>query len=327
VKQSSVVGAGVFWALQILCFPSTAIAYVLFVGKMLLYSRRSHASQTVLASFYTRWMQHQLRTRRDDSCARLMAVLPNISQLGLHVVTGPTRLAHRLTGYVPRIYRYPYPGVPPMNDQPAARTTYFDAALARHLARVDQLVMAGAGLDTRAYRLPAGTRVRCFEVDTPWTQPFKRAMLKRAGIDTHGVSYVTADFEREDWYEKLVGAGFDPTRRTLFLWEAVTMYLDRAAVERTLRTIAGTAPGSAVAFDYFSTELLEDRSPFWRYARAVLKLVGEPMGSFGLDSTPPAWKHAAAFVESCGLTFEEHRTFGAETAETRAKAGFVVAVV
>src|SRR2546423_297288 len=50
--------------------------------------------------------------------------------------------------------------------------------------------MLGAGLDTRSYRLPAGTPIRCFEVAMPWTQPFKRAMLKKAGIDTRGVTYV-----------------------------------------------------------------------------------------------------------------------------------------
>jgi methyltransferase (TIGR00027 family) len=327
MKQNGIVGAGVFWALQIVCLPATVLAYVLFVLKLIVYGRRSHASSTILASFYTRWMQHQLHTRRDEPCARVMAVMPNVSQLGLRLITGPTLLARDLTGYVPRIYRYPYPGVPPMNDQPAARTTYFDAALARHLSSIDQLVILGAGLDTRAYRLPAGTRVRCFEVDTPWTQPFKRAMLKRAGVDTSGVTYVPADFEREDWFEQLVGAGFDSNQPTFFLWEAVTMYLDRAAVERTLRTIAGTARGSAVAFDYFSTEQLVDRSIFGRYSHVVLKLVGEPMGTFGLDNTPPAREHAAEFVASCGLTLEEHRNFGAETAQTRAKAGFAVAVV
>lgn len=141
----------------------------------------------------------------------------------------PTLLAHRLTGYVPRIYRYPYPGVPPFKDQPAARTTFFDQALQRHLADIDQLVILGAGLDTRAYPLPPGTRVRSFEVDTPWTQPFKREMLRKAGVNTIGVTYVSADFLHQDWLEKLLQAGFEPSRPSFFLWESVTMYLDRAA--------------------------------------------------------------------------------------------------
>jgi methyltransferase (TIGR00027 family) len=323
----SIVAASVFHAIQIVLSPLALVGYVLFVVRLLLYSRRSGASATVLASFYTRWMQHQLGTRRDAPCARLMMVLPNVSHLGLRLVTGPTLLAHRLTGYVPRIYRYPYPGVPSMKDQPAARTTFFDVALQRHLAGVDQLVILGAGLDTRAYRLPAGTRLRCFEVDTARTQAFKRQMLKRAGVDTTRVTYVAADFENEDWLEKLVEAGFEPAKRSFFLWESVTMYLDREAVESTLRKIAGTASGSVVAFDYFSAELLEDRSLFMRYARAVLDAVGEPFGSFGIDSTPPVRERVAAFLAACGLSLEEQRNFGQETDRKHALAGFAVAIV
>src|SRR3989442_1278688 len=124
--------------------------------------------------------------------------------LGVHVESAPTLLAHRLSGYVPRIYRYPYEGEPPMMHQPAARTTFHDAALERHLADIDQLVILGAGFDTRSDRLPPAADVRCFEVDTPTTQAFKREMLTKAGVDTTRVTYVPADFETEDWFEKLV---------------------------------------------------------------------------------------------------------------------------
>lgn len=323
----NIVAFSIFRGIQIVGFPLALVAYVLFVVKMIRYSRRSGVSATVLASFYPRWMQHQLGTRRDEPCVRLMMVLPNVSQLGLRLLTGPTLLAHRLTGHVPKIYRYPYEGVPPMKDQPAARTTFFDAALERHLAGVDQLVLLGAGLDTRAYQLPAGTRIRCFEVDTPKTQPFKREMLKQAGVDTSRVTYVPADFKNEDWFDKLVAAGFEPDKPSFFLWEAVTMYLDREVVENTLRKIARTAPGSVVAFDYFSTELLEDRSLLWRYGRAVLKAVGEPFGSFGIASTPPVKRRVATFLESCGLTLEEQRNFGQETDRKHALAGFATAIV
>jgi methyltransferase (TIGR00027 family) len=281
----------------------------------------------VLASFYTRWMQHALGTRRDEPCDRLMLVLPSVSHLALRLVTGPTLLAHRLTGYVPPIYRYPYEGEPPMMDQPAARTTFFDTALQHHLAGVDQLIVLGAGLDTRSYRLPIEMRPRCFEVDTPRTQLFKRAMLATAVIDTTGVTFVPADFEREDWFDNLVAAGFDPNRPSFFLWEAVTPYLDRPAVERTLRRIATTASGTVVAFDYFSTDLLNQRTPFWRYARVVTNAIGEPFGTFGLDNTPPVRQRVAEFLQSVGLTMEEQRNFGHESDHQRAQAGFVTALV
>ncbi|HET9983345.1 MAG TPA: SAM-dependent methyltransferase [Longimicrobiales bacterium] len=322
----NIVAASVFRIIQTALLPIGTVAYVPFVVKLVRFSRRSGTAATVLASLYTRYMQHRLGTRRDEPAARLMMVLPSVSHLGLRLETAPTRVAHRLTGYVPRIYRYPYPGVPPMMHQSAARTTFYDAAVQRHLPRIDQLVVLGAGFDTRAYRLPEGTRVRRFEVDTPRTQAFKREMLEKAGIDTTGVAYVPADFEEEDWLERLVGAGFDPDRPSLFLWESVTMYLDREAVEGTLRKIAGTAPGSAVAFDYVSTELIESGSLFMRYAKAVIALTGEPW-KFGIDNTPPVRERVAAFLESCGLSLEEQRDFGPETDRKRAVAGFVTAVV
>ena len=104
------------------------------------------------------------------------------------------------------------------------------------------------------------------------------------------------------------------------------MYLDREAVENTLRKIASTATSSVVAFDYFSAELIEERSLFMRYARAVISATGEPW-KFGIDNTPPMRKRVAAFLELCGLSLEEQRNFGQETDKKRSMASFATGVV
>ncbi len=105
------------------------------------------------------------------------------------------------------------------------------------------------------------------------------------------------------------------------------MYLDREAVESTLRKIAGTASGSVVAFDYFNADLIEGRGGLsMRYVRAVLNAIGEPL-RFGIESPPPASKHVAAFLTSCGLSMEEQRNFGQETDRKPAMAGFTTAIV
>ena len=101
-----------------------------------------------------------------------------------------------------------------------------------------------------------------------------------------------ADFLKEDWFEKLVDAGFEPDKPGFFL--SVRMYLDRDAVETTLRKIARTAVGCVVAFDYFSTELVDSRSLFMRYARAVINATDEPL-KFGLDHRPLVRERVAAF--------------------------------
>jgi Leucine carboxyl methyltransferase len=201
----TIAKVSIFRMIQIAWSPTALVGYILFVIKLIMFSRKSGVSSTTLASLYTRWMQHKLGTRLDEPCERLMMVLPNVSHLALRTVTGGTLLAHRLTGYVPRTYRYPYEGDPPMAHESAARTTFFDAALARHLENIDQLVLLGAGYDTRSYRIP--TAIRCFEIDTPKTQEAKRQALKKADLDTTRMTFVAADFMTEDWLEKLVNAG------------------------------------------------------------------------------------------------------------------------
>jgi methyltransferase (TIGR00027 family) len=315
-----------FRIIQAALLPVGTAGYLMAVPKLLRYSRKTAVSATLFASLYTRYMQHRLGTRPDEPAARLMSVMPNVSRQGFRLETAPTLVGHSLTGYVPRIYRYPYPGEAPLRHQQTARTSLYDAALQRHLPGIDQLVILGAGFDTRAFRLPPEERVRCFEIDKPRTQAFKTRMLKGAGLATNRASYVPADFQTEDWFGKLLAAGYDPGRPAFFLWESVTMYLDRGAVEGTLRRIAGTASGGVVAFDYFSAEIIASRSLLMRYARAATRFTGEPL-TFGIDNTPPARERAAEFVGAFGLALEEHRNFGTETRRRAAPAGFAVAVV
>ena len=228
--------------------PLILAGYIAWVGKTIA-TGRSGVSGTAQGPLAARFSEHNFGTRQDEAADRLMRALPGVPRLGLRLAAGPVLLAHRLTGYVPRAFRYPFEGDIPRQYEASARIWFFDAAVGQYLPDVAQFVILGAGFDTRAYRLPNDTPVRVFEVDSPRTQMVKRETLKKAGIDSSGVRFVPADFETEDWLACLTAAGFDPGERTLFLWEGVTMYLDREAVEDTLRKIASTARGSAVTFD------------------------------------------------------------------------------
>jgi methyltransferase (TIGR00027 family) len=320
----TIVKASFFRLIQIVSFPIELVGYVLFVTKSILFSRKSGVSMTALAPLYMRYMRHQLGVRLDEPGVRLMMALPNVSHLGIRLFTGPTILASRLTGYVPAVYRYPYQGKPSVPYESAARTAFFDAALARHLGDIKQFVLLGAGWDTRSYQMPKD--IYCFEVDMEKTQQTKRAMLEKVGLDTTRVAFVLVDLLKENWLEKLVNAGFESDKPSFFLWEGVTMYLDREAVEKTLRIIASTASGSVVAFDYFNADLVESQSLSMRYTRAVLNATGEPI-RFGIESAPPSSKYVAAFLASCGLSMEEQCNFGEETDRKPAMAGFTTAIV
>ncbi len=256
----------VFYLISLLLLPITVIGYIIYVVYLYIAGRRPGVSMTAQGPLSARWSQHHLGTREDEPASRLMMVMPGNPPLGMYLVAAPTLLAHRLTGYVPKAFRYPYEGKVEEQYEASARQTFLDAVVKRHLAEISQFVILGAGFDTRAYResgAPRRHHVRTFEIDTPKTQAVKRALPEKVGVDTTGVVFVAADFEKDDWMARLVEAGFDPARPALFLWEGVLMYLERSAVESTLRKIAGTAKGSMVAFDYFTTEPLMSSSLYW----------------------------------------------------------------
>jgi methyltransferase (TIGR00027 family) len=322
----NLIAATVSNILSVLLLPVTLIGYVIWVGKALLTGRGSGVSGTAQGPLSARFFEHQLGTREDEPANRLMMALPNVPPLGLRLFVWPMLLAHRVTGYVPKAFRYPFEGDVSPQYEASARMTFFDAAVDRYLAGIAQFVILGAGFDTRAFRLPKDVRVRSFEVDAPKTQAVKREILERADIDSTGVTFVAADFEKEDWLTRLVDAGFDPGKPALFLWEGVMTYLDKEAVEATLRKIASTAKGSVVAFDYFTTEPLESKALYWRYARAGTRAAGEPL-KFGVDSTPPSRERLAELLRSCGLALVEQRTLGQETEGKRAWGGFATATV
>ncbi|MEV6138292.1 SAM-dependent methyltransferase [Nocardia sp. NPDC051990] len=314
-----------YYILCTLMSPLILIGYIVWVVKTIT-TGRSGVSGTAQGPLTARFSAHKFGTRQDEAADRLIRTLPDVPPLGLRLAVGPVVLAHRLTGYVPRAFRYPFEGDIPPQYEVSARTWFFDAAVDRYLPDVAQFVILGAGFDTRTYRLPTDTRVRVFEVDSPQTQMVKRKTLEKAGIGSTGVTFVPADFEKEDWLACLTTAGFDPGQRTLFLWEGVTMYLDRAAVEDTLRKIASTANGSVVAFDYFTTEAFQSRALFWRYGRATTKAAGEVF-KFGVDSTPPSRERLAELLRSCGLSLSDQQTLGEDTQTRRAWGGFAIATV
>lgn len=193
----------------------------------------------------------------------------------------------------------------------AVRTAAIDREVRRFLAPpndVRQVVLLGAGLDTRAQRI-GGAGVRWFEVDHPRTQADKLRRLKAlAGYPVGAATYVTCDFEKERFLEKLIGAGFDTRAPAFFLWEGVTLYLEEAAVRATMRTVAeGCDPRSVLLFDYVGKTMAsgtvtqaDDLA-----VRALLEDLVEPI-RFGTDDVLPMlheegfrWIHTRSFDELC----------------------------
>jgi len=167
------------------------------------------------------------------------------------------------------------------------RTCYIDDAVRDALRDgAGQLVILGAGFDSRAYRLPGIQRMRVFEVDHPDTQAEKRARLARVldPFPSH-VVFVPVDFDRDELGDALDAAGYRRDGKTFFIWEGVTGYLTAEAVDATFRFVASaSAPGSRMVFTYIHRGLLDGSVHFEGTAEliAFVRKAGEPF-TFGLD--------------------------------------------
>lgn len=130
------------------------------------------------------------------------------------------------------------------------RTRWFDDAVTAAMATgADQLVELGSGLDTRPYRLALAPGTRTFELDQPSVLQHKQAVLQAGPPAGHGVTDVPTDLTGE-WADDLRGAGFDPSRRTVWVAEGLLMYVDHEAATRLLSHAARlSAPGSVLLLD------------------------------------------------------------------------------
>lgn len=142
------------------------------------------------------------------------------------------------------------------------RTRYSDEVVLAALAQgIKQVVILGAGLDTRAYRLPGIAQAQVFEVDLPTGQNAKKQKLqKHLGHLPANVTYLPIDFTQQTLESIFAGTGFERTQPTVFIWEGVTQYLAEGAVRQTLAFVGQAAPGSHLAFTYVLKSVIERRS-------------------------------------------------------------------
>lgn len=163
------------------------------------------------------------------------------------------------------------------------RTKYIDDFLKAQIEEgIKQLVILGAGYDTRAYRFhELEGRVQVFEVDHLATLKFKVARVRIALKSfPKNLVYIPIDFATEKLEARLVQGLYDRNLRTLFIWEGVTMYLTAEAVDQTLAFIAGNSgKGSSVVFDYLFESVVDGTSGLTeaKKLRQTIAQLGEPL--------------------------------------------------
>ncbi len=176
---------------------------------------------------------------------------------------------------------------PGLSSSIIIRVRYFDDYIEKLVNDgLEQLVILGAGYDTRAYRITRLNQVTVFEVDHPNTQSFKIEKINQILKSTpDNVFYVPVDFETEDIGPKLFEYGYDPLKKTLFIMEGLIMYIPEESVLNTLKFIQNNSgKGSAIIFDYYPRSVIDGtcKQEMGHNIRNFVKDQSEPL-QFGIE--------------------------------------------
>lgn len=188
-----------------------------------------------------------------------------------------------------------------------ARTRYIDAIFTEALAEgVDQVLILGAGFDTRALRFEAEAGdTRIFELDVPVTQKAKLDRYAGRGLNIPANTvFIPIDFDKEPLSEKLASGGFKRKRRNLFVLEGLLMYLQPESVDQTFKVIEDFAgKGSMVVFDYVRASVFRQAGSCYG-AREIVKSVSKAgeRWHFGISQS-----QLKGFLEKYGMQIAEHR--------------------
>ena len=333
-----------FALLEIVFSPLQLIGTLVYTFRVRFVNMPRGISGTAYEPYMARLLLHHIRSRNDEAAERIAPHLPALSPLVLLMIETLV-LAAKWSGFRGSFLAYPGPRPSTLMTFISHRTHFFDCAVAAAAAAdspIRQFVVLGAGWDTRSYGpLPGGAdlraagrdsgeALRCFEVDEPPTQEAKVEALRAGGVDRGHVVFAPTDFNQQSWLESLTEQGFDPDLPTFILWEGVTMYLDDAAVDKTLSEVAGLAPGSRIAFDVFSRELVFGRKPFvvmGNYLKYAMKSFYGESWHFGISTAAPARERAREFIEARGLELRSFEACGGEAERGTPLGGLIVAGV
>jgi len=141
------------------------------------------------------------------------------------------------------------------------RTRFIDERM-EHALRggATQLVILGAGFDTRAHRFAELLKdTAVIEIDYGATQEYKKRRVETAlGGAPANVVYAPIDLAKENLGAVLRDAGFQPVRKTFYIGEGLSMYVPEEGMKDTLRAIAAeSAPGSTLLLEYLNRGGLE----------------------------------------------------------------------
>ncbi|AWK04467.1 SAM-dependent methyltransferase [Flavobacterium crocinum] len=185
----------------------------------------------------------------------------------IHFVDSKLRLATRLyhypiiTKYINNTINRKIPGA---LSSGIARTKYIDSLLEKAVSNgVKQVIILGAGFDTRAVRLDFLKDIPVIEIDHPNTSNFKAEIYKkRIGQIPQNVTFLQIDFNQQNLDDLALKNNLDFSKPTAIIWEGVTNYLTEEAVKSTFSFISKFAQHSHVIFTYVHKDVLQNPDSF-----------------------------------------------------------------
>lgn len=218
------------------------------------------ASKTSRTAQYMAFFR-ALETKRNEN-ERLFS-----DPYAIHFIDSKLRLALNLSlysffrKYISNIINKKIPGA---LSSGIARTKYIDSLLENAISKgVEQVIILGAGFDTRAVRLDFLKSIPVIEIDHPNTSNFKAEIYKkRIGKIPENVTFLQIDFNKEDLNQLAIKHNLDFSKPTAVIWEGVTNYLTEEAVKSTFSFISKFAHNSHVIFTYVHKDILQNPDSF-----------------------------------------------------------------
>jgi methyltransferase (TIGR00027 family) len=297
--------------IQLIFIPLAIIGIIVGIYKGMGKSKKLGISFTACRALQYRWFMHYFNTRPDPLSVAFTKKFPCESHFGLWSTMGALIISQRLFGFTTKLGKVPEPGEEALVSMVGRRVLMFDRIMEKYVDEMEQIVLPGAGFDLIALPFTKGKKVKVFELDQAKTLNVKIETLKKAGINHDWITYIPVDYSNESWDDKLSEAGFDKTKKTLFLWQSVSLYLEADVVKETLSKMADLcAEGSIIAQDLYSKAyILGEFSKIAKRSSSMMARMGEPW-IFGIDMSNDPKAAVESFLKDCGLKMTEYIQFG-----------------
>ena len=158
--------------------------------------------------------------------------------------------------------------VPGLHEHLIARTKYLDEIVENNVKNgFKQYVILAAGYDSRAYRLKLPSDLKIFELDQSEVQKRKLAVLDKIITRSKKINYIDIDFNEDSIANKLLSAGFDSKKNTIFTLEGLSQYITKDSFSATLKEISQLTKKAKTTIFFSYTDIIINQSPQYLFGK------------------------------------------------------------